>query len=254
MASVSLEFSAFLDPRYRLLGDLSGQSRFDAIGRMAVIWAYCIEKNQSILLPVLIDAMAEVKGYSGWLVEAGLGDAQADGNIRVKGTEGRIEYLAKARLRQRVATEAATRKREGKSYPIKSPKLDSKSDPSLVSSSTSSSASTSKEVNTLVQGKRGTIYTLDFEQIYSRYPRHEGKAGGFKIYQQLDRSVYPRLAKAIENYASQCLSEKRERHYVKQFSSFMANWQDYEISASGGNLVRSRPLLSFGPLNESESI
>lgn len=163
MASVNLEFSAYLDPRFKVLGKLSGLSKFDAIGRMGIIWVHCVEKCQNVLSPLVVDLLAELDGYSSWVVEAELGERLQDGEIRIRGTEGRIEYLAQARVRQKIASQAAKKKRETDISPKLDPKLDRVftpiSDPSLESSSTSTSsfASSSKRKKSLVDPSDTTL-------------------------------------------------------------------------------------------------
>jgi hypothetical protein len=141
MASVNVEFQAFRDPRFRVLAKLSGLSHFDAIGRMAAVWAYSVEKNSNILDRTHFDALAEIEGYTDWAVEADLAERLEGNVVRVKGTEGRIEWLAKARQRQKLASQAAKEKRDRDRSSKPHPKSDAISAPSLVSSSASASAS-----------------------------------------------------------------------------------------------------------------
>jgi hypothetical protein len=68
---------------------------------------------------------------------------------------------------------------------------------------------------------------FDFERLYQRYPRHEGKARGIKtckatIQNEVD---YQRLGRAIDAYAAKVSG--KDQQYTKQFSSFMTCWTDY---------------------------
>lgn len=77
--------------------------------------------------------------------------------------------------------------------------------------------------------------TFDFEILYDRYPRREGKQKGF-LY--LKRSVttaaeYAAFERAIENYIALCIAEKRERQYIKIWSTFCNNWKDYVVIDAG---------------------
>jgi hypothetical protein len=81
---------------------------------------------------------------------------------------------------------------------------------------------TNKQTN-----KHDTV-TFDFEKVYERYPRKEGKTDGLKkchidIKSQED---YNALEKAVERYSKTCREERREKKYIKQFSSFMSTWRD----------------------------
>lgn len=84
------------DPRFKLLGLLLGTDHFGAKGRMVDIWSYCTEKHAYILKESMINAIAENAQFAEFMVEADLGE-KVEGGIRVKGTAGRIEWLAKKR-------------------------------------------------------------------------------------------------------------------------------------------------------------
>lgn len=244
MASVNLEFAAYLDPRFFLLGSFSGKSRFDAIGRMGAIWVYCVEKCQPVLPIVMIDALAEVPGYSQWIIDAGLGEAVNVDSIRVKGTEGRIEYLAEARERQKVATEAAARKRKedrergtNSNSPILAPILEPNLDPTLVSSSTSASASTSaskEEIHIDQRERRSSPVksAFDLESAYEMYPRKVGKTKGLKKLAKEIRSQedFDCLLVAIRHYSG---SREVRDGYVRHFSTFVNDWRDWVDPESG---------------------
>lgn len=98
MAAIRLEDEARTDPRFRILGKRLGTTRFDAIGRMAELWAYCTEKQTYFLSVEIIDELAEVEGFAKLIVSPDIGLAEAsDKGIRIKGTRGRIEWLKKLR-------------------------------------------------------------------------------------------------------------------------------------------------------------
>ena len=148
MASVSVEFSASGDPRFRYAAKLIGTSRFDVLGRAVEVWRCCIEGNTAILPTVMVDAITELDGFAEIMMQVGLAERVDDATMRIKGTAGRIEYLAEARERQKNATRVAAETRrkareervDPKSVPILVPKLE----PPLESSSTSTSASKKK--------------------------------------------------------------------------------------------------------------
>lgn len=70
---------------------------------------------------------------------------------------------------------------------------------------------------------------FNFDKLYQKYPRKEGKQKGFaiclgKIKNQKD---YDRLSQAIDNYAAQVKNE--DKKFIKHFSSFMNCWEDYVL-------------------------
>ncbi len=75
---------------------------------------------------------------------------------------------------------------------------------------------------------------LDFEKLYEKYPRKEGKTEGMK---RLNARNYPlatclELEKAVENYAAKCKLEQTEHKFIKHWSSFVGTddketWRDY---------------------------
>ena len=76
---------------------------------------------------------------------------------------------------------------------------------------------------------RRTNSDFDFEKVYEGYPRKEGKTDGMKkchsdIKSQIE---YEDLIKAVAKYAKTCREERREKKYIKQFSTFMSTWRDW---------------------------
>lgn len=257
MASVNLEFAAYLDPRFTVLGNLSGRSRFDAIGRMGAIWVYCVEKCQAVLPIAVIDALVEIEDYWKWIVEAGLAELTSDQSIRVKGTEGRIEYLSLARERQKNASKAAAEKRrkEKESMMLSmDPKLEPKSEPMLASSSTSASTSALKEELHIDQRKRrsNAVKSLfNLESAYDLYPRKIGKTKGL---QKLAKDIqsqedFDALLVAIKHY---CDSREVRDGYIRHFSTFVIDWRDWvdpETGSTQGSVESSvTPLHQVRPV------
>jgi hypothetical protein len=78
------------------------------------------------------------------------------------------------------------------------------------------------------KGRRNTCCSYDqkFEQIYSQFPRKEGKRAGFSIYQRTIKSEADeqRLLKAIQNYSEQ---KRLTGEIVAHFSTFMGQWEDW---------------------------
>ncbi len=94
---VTIDGVVWGDPRYEKLGVLLGTNRYEAIGRMAHLWAWCTERGTdtvsetdcAVFLGTSDNAVTV-------LVEAGLAEVVEDG-VRVRGCEGRIEWLQNLR-------------------------------------------------------------------------------------------------------------------------------------------------------------
>ena len=109
-ASVRIEDEAFSDERYGVLAALCGLADPDhARGKMARLWRQCTAQR-TYVLP--IDLVCSVLGENGaeGIVKAALGEA-VDGGIRIRGTKGRIEWLAKLRNNARKGGKAKSAKR-----------------------------------------------------------------------------------------------------------------------------------------------
>ena len=74
---------------------------------------------------------------------------------------------------------------------------------------------------------------FDFEVLYKRYPRKEGKSRGLKVCKREVRTQadYEALGKAIDEYARRVAGKSED--YVKYFSTFMGEWRDYLEPAAG---------------------
>jgi hypothetical protein len=78
-------------------------------------------------------------------------------------------------------------------------------------------------------------YDPAFEEIYSEYPRHEGKSAGHKIYLKISQEEIPLLKTAIQNYRRK--KAGTEVRYLKLFSTFMGEWRDW-LDAKTGTAVK----------------
>lgn len=97
-ASVRIEQKVFTDPRFAILGKLMGVSRFDAIGRMASVYSHCTEIGAHSLSGSVIDVVADFDGFADLISRPDVNLAEIAGNsLRIKGTEGRVEWLEACR-------------------------------------------------------------------------------------------------------------------------------------------------------------
>lgn len=97
MAAVRVERTALSDPRMKLLAQLLGCDAFSCLGRMIHVWAYCTDQQAYSVSANLLDAMTEIADFGEALVKAGLAEGNLEQGYRIRGTEGRIEWLGKLR-------------------------------------------------------------------------------------------------------------------------------------------------------------
>lgn len=77
------------------------------------------------------------------------------------------------------------------------------------------------------KGKSRRVF--DFESLYNKYPRKEGKQKGLltcrvQIKTEADFSL---LSKAIDSYITHCAKNATDPKYIKMFSTFMNSWRDW---------------------------
>lgn len=70
---------------------------------------------------------------------------------------------------------------------------------------------------------------FDFEGLYSRYPRKEGKAKGIAACKAQIRSQedFAALSLAISRYSEHVKKHATDPRYIKHFSTFMGSWRDW---------------------------
>lgn len=116
-ASVRIDDGAFMDPRVKRLGRLLGTSVFDALGRLAFVWRYCTERQLYAVGDVTLADLTDCEDFGAHLIAAELGERAGD-LVRIRGLEGRIEWLgerrAAARKGGRARAERAERGADGR--------------------------------------------------------------------------------------------------------------------------------------------
>lgn len=120
-ASVRIEDEAFSDVRYDVLAKTCQLADADhARGKMAKLWRQCTAQRAYVLPVSLVESVLGGQAVDGLCI-SGLGEAVA-GGIRICGTKGRIEWLAK--LKKNAAkggkVKAAKRQDGGKQEAAKS--------------------------------------------------------------------------------------------------------------------------------------
>lgn len=79
----------------------------------------------------------------------------------------------------------------------------------------------------------------DFQAIYDKYPRKEGKAKGFAVCKVQIRSQeeLAALSLAVDRYVAKITREATEPKYIKHFSTFMNSWRDW-LEPDTGTVAR----------------
>jgi hypothetical protein len=100
------------------------------------------------------------------------------------------------------------------------------------------------------------LHRFDFDALYARYPRKEGKAAGMKAARARFKTQadFDRLEAAVVNYATKVQREGTERQFIPHWSTFVnGRWEDYAPGApaladgSGGAGTLQAP-----PVDEEE--
>ncbi len=67
--------------------------------------------------------------------------------------------------------------------------------------------------------------------IYGIYPRKAGKKRGVAIIEKTIKTAEQQenLKKAVENYAEYCKTQATEEKFIKHFSTFMGEWEDWIV-------------------------
>jgi hypothetical protein len=230
------------DPRFAVLGLKLGTNKYDALGRMIAVWDFCTEKGSAIITDALVNVLAEHEKFSEAICDEEVGLAErVEGGIRVKGTRGRIEWLAKLRKNARKGGEKnkakwlAKREPDGSQLP--SPTAEPNESPKLCSSQLGSallSSSQKEEIHTV----RSRAPSFDLESVYRKYPRKKGKSPGLKKLKTDIKTPedLQALEKAIVRY---CQSPDVLRGYVMNFDTFARQWRDWLDEDAGTSTVKA---------------
>lgn len=95
---------------------------------------------------------------------------------------------------------------------------------------------------------------IDFEALYQKYPRKEGKSSGLKTCkaQIKTEADYEMLSGAIDRYAEHCRTNVRETRFIKIFSTFMNQWRDWLDPDTGTAVKAKTNLEKWAEKNEAE--
>ena len=65
------------------------------------------------------------------------------------------------------------------------------------------------------------------ERIYQLYPRKQGKSRGMKKLQKLSTSELLDLKNAVVNYRNYCIEHVESSKFIKLWSTFAGEWEDW---------------------------
>jgi hypothetical protein len=109
MSRVNVDVEAFHDFRFELLGKSLGLDKFSALGRMAMLWSFCTQRETYYVTRSIVDAITSCPGFCDAAVSVELLRNQ-DGKIYVCGTKGRIEWLRRLKQNSLKGGKATKRK------------------------------------------------------------------------------------------------------------------------------------------------
>ena len=91
---------------------------------------------------------------------------------------------------------------------------------------------------------------FDFEAVYQNYPLKKGKSRGMKKIQREIKKPedFERFSRAVENYAGEV--KNTEPRFIKHFSTFVAEWEDWAEYKSITSLDRAMQFLGEGEIND----
>jgi len=94
IASVTVQHRLWGDARVDFLGDLLGyRNKYESVGRLTNLWGVCTALGTDTPPVERINACLGSTSGADALVQASLGERLASGVVRVKGTEGNIEWF-----------------------------------------------------------------------------------------------------------------------------------------------------------------
>jgi hypothetical protein len=250
MARVNIDQKAFTDARFLRLARLMGGADRDlALGRMVRVWNECIERETYDLPTWVIVEIFNDENAPVWVVEAGLAEVSNSENVRVRGTEGRIEWLAKKRATARKNGTYGGRPAE----PMKNQhRLQDKTPPAPVIAPVIAPVSNTPlppvaggerpiESNGKHQSRKKTSeQSPGFVAFWAAYPRRENKPAAVRAFAKLavDDTLLASMLAAIESQTrSGCLqpgATRDGRSTIPHPASWLngRRWEDEQPAAA----------------------
>ena len=92
-------------------------------------------------------------------------------------------------------------------------------------------------------------YESEFDDLWSRYPRKQGKSNALKSYIKARKSgvSYEEVSQGLDNYNHYLTIEKTEQRYIKQGSTWFGQgcWNDDYVSKHNWTTADVAPMMSF---------
>ncbi len=99
---------------------------------------------------------------------------------------------------------------------------------------------------------------LDYLSLYNKYPRKLGKTAGLRVCKNAIKTPEALLAahSAIDRYVAHIKANKTEPQFIKQFSTFMNNWEDWldESTGSVDGVIKSKTVREVVEAYESRRV
>ena len=219
MARINIEESIHSDPRFLFIADSIG--RFQAMGQLVYLiklaQRYWGEGKQKIPNKVY-----NISGFSELFIESGFVESAEDG-FYLSGSEDHFAWLV---------AKIENGKKGGR------PKSVSSKNEDLVKPTDNLNEASQSYKNPLTLTLTPTLTlnnikpkktAFNLESVYSMYPLKRGKSRGIAKLQKAitSQEQYENLTRAIENYAAICKTENTKPKYIKHFSTFAGEWEDY---------------------------
>lgn len=266
MSAVRIENDAWTDWRFDALGQFAypalarTDSRDMAMLRFFRVVSVCTDSQSYTVAVVACDAIGG-EGFAAALVRCGLAEAVDAQTVRIKGTEGRIEWLreyrearqlggkARAKAASRGPNGAFTSSRPAEvqqpaSNPPAGAQVDTSSSQPYVlrtTATTTDPEETSPRIG-IRDGREPPpdleldpdppplrVKPADLEAVYQLYPRKEGKGAGLTKARKAIRTPadLDAFRLAVMYYAELMRREARLPKHMKAFDTFVGCWEDY---------------------------
>lgn len=243
MARINIEDSLFSDGRFIILEKMVGEEM--AIGKLVVAWktaqSYWLQDQ---LIPHRFWELLKLDE----LLEVGFAEKRDDG-VYMCGTEEHFDWIKQKQEAGRKSGQTRRdKKNERESNTASIPFEQNVNEKGTEVDSRSNETATKKEPLPLplspppsLSQKNNNIPDFDIGELYSAYPRKEGKKKGLANFKRKVKSKkeFERARQAIQNYIK--LNETKDRKYLKYFDTFSNCWEDYcEIEAfeAGANSIQ----------------
>ena len=206
--------------------------RHEAFGSLVCLWeqgqSYW-RKDRSLIPSHIAERLPNISQ----LIEVGFVE-KTDVGYYCAGAKERWEFLLAMSENGKKSAEAR-RKKYGTAAPTNAsnnrtktePTAEPTAEPKPNKTEPSSSSSSSKRKNT-------NTTEFDFESLYKKYPRHEGKAEGMRRARERikDQEAFTLFTTAVFNYIEKCKLDQTDQKFIKHWSSFIGTkdqepWRDY---------------------------